>query len=49
MKQKRGGWAASFFTIWTGQALSLLGSRLAQFALVWWVTETTGSATTLAT
>lgn len=48
MKQSR-NWAASFFTIWTGQAFSLLGSRLAQFALVWWVTETTGSATVLAT
>lgn len=42
-------WAASFFPIWTGQALSLLGSRLAQFALVWWLTEKTGSATVLAT
>lgn len=42
-------WAPRFFTIWTGQALSLLGSRIAQFALVWWVTKTTGSATVLAT
>jgi len=48
MKQSR-NWAVPFFTIWTGQAFSLLGSRLAQFALVWWVTETTGSATVLAT
>lgn len=46
---KQRSWAAPFFTIWTGQAFSLLGSRLAQFALVWWVTETTGSATVLAT
>lgn len=30
-------------------ALSLIGSRVAQFALVWWITETTGSATVLAT
>ncbi len=43
------GWAARFFTIWIGQALSLLGSNVAQFALVWWVTKTTGSATVLAT
>ena len=42
-------WAVSFFAIWTAQALSLMGSRLAQFALVWWLTETTGSATVLAT
>ncbi len=42
-------WAAKFFTIWTGQAFSLLGSSLVQFALVWWLTSTTGSATVLAT
>jgi DHA3 family macrolide efflux protein-like MFS transporter len=42
-------WAAKFFTIWTGQAFSLLGSALVQFALVWWLTRTTGSATVLAT
>lgn len=49
MNQQLKVWALPFFTIWTGQALSLFGSRLAQFALVWWVTETTGSATILAT
>jgi DHA3 family macrolide efflux protein-like MFS transporter len=42
-------WATRFFAIWTGQAFSLLGSSLAQFALVWWLTKTTGSATVLAT
>jgi len=42
------GWKVRFFTIWTGQALSLVGSTLVQFALIWWLTETTGSATTLA-
>ncbi|MBT4504884.1 MAG: MFS transporter [Gemmatimonadetes bacterium] len=42
-------WAVPFFIIWTGQALSLVGTRIGQFALVWWVTETTGSATILAT
>jgi DHA3 family macrolide efflux protein-like MFS transporter len=41
-------WKARFFTIWTGQQLSLVGSRAAQFALVWWLTTTTGSATVLA-
>jgi len=40
---------APFFTIWTGQQFSLLGSNLVQFALVWWLTQTTGSATVLAT
>ena len=42
-------WAAKFFTIWTGQAFSLMGSALVQFALVWWLTAKTGSATILAT
>ena len=26
-------WAIRFFTLWTGQALSLLGSQLVQFAI----------------
>jgi len=42
-------WKRRFFTIWTGQQLSLVGSSAAQFALVWWLTMTTGSATVLAT
>lgn len=42
-------WVRPFFTIWIGQALSLVGSRVGGFALVWWLTqETGGSATTLA-
>jgi len=49
MKENRSSWKAPFFTIWTGQQLSLVGSRAAQFALVWWLTTTTGSATVLAT
>src|SRR5688500_18747058 len=41
-------WARRFFTLWTGQALSLLGSQLVQFAIIWYLTEKTQSATTLA-
>lgn len=41
-------WKKPFFLIWAGQAFSLLGSLLVQFALVWWLTRTTGSATVLA-
>ncbi|MBV7333375.1 MFS transporter [Chloroflexi bacterium TSY] len=37
-----------FFIIWGGQAFSLLGSNLVQFALIWYLTTTTGSATVLA-
>lgn len=42
-------WQATFFTIWGGQAFSILGSQLVQFALIWHLTVTTGSATVLAT
>jgi DHA3 family macrolide efflux protein-like MFS transporter len=42
-------WAAKFVLIWIGQAFSLVGSSLVQFALVWWMTRATGSATVLAT
>jgi len=41
-------WAPRFFTIWTGQAFSLFGSQLVQFALVWWLAQKSGSATILA-
>jgi DHA3 family macrolide efflux protein-like MFS transporter len=41
-------WKFRFFTIWTGQAFSILGSHLVGFAFVWHLTETTGSATILA-
>ena len=44
-----GKWAGPFFTIWVGQAFSLFGSSIVQFALVWWLTKETGSATVLAT
>ncbi|HMO56512.1 MAG TPA: MFS transporter [Roseiflexaceae bacterium] len=41
-------WKLRFFTIWIGQAFSLFGSSLAGFALIWWLTQETGSATVLA-
>ncbi len=42
-------WKANFFTFWASQAFSLLGSQLVQFALIWWLTQKTGSASVLAT
>ena len=42
-------WAPRFFTIWIGQRISWLGSRAGGFALVWWLTQETGSAQVLAT
>jgi len=38
----------SFFVLWGGQALSLLGSQVVQFALIWYLTAETGSGTVLA-
>jgi len=37
-----------FLVLWSGQALSLLGSTIVQFALIWWLTRETGSAAVLA-
>ncbi len=42
-------WKKPFFTIWIGQSFSIIGSMLVQFALVWWMTQKTGSAAVLAT
>ena len=41
-------WALRFIPLWFGQALSLLGSQLVQFAIIWYLTQETNSATTLA-
>lgn len=45
----KAGWQRRFFTVWTGQAFSMLGTMVVQFALIWWLTvESGGSATVLA-
>lgn len=38
-----------FFAIWVGQAFSLFGSQLVEFALAWYLVQLTGKATVLAT
>jgi len=43
------GWKKKFFPFWVSQMISILGSSLVMFTLVWWLTEETGSATVLAT
>lgn len=48
METSNKNWAVRYFTLWTGQALSLLGSQLVQFAIIWYLTQETNSATTLA-
>src|SRR5512133_604992 len=42
-------WMRKFIPIWSAQIFSLPGSGLVQFALVWWITQKTGSAALLAT
>ncbi len=40
--------ASRFWAIFTTQSISLLGSQIVQFSLVWWLTKTSGSASILA-
>ena len=42
-------WKRKFLPMWGAQLFSLLGSGLVQFALVWYITQKTGSAAVLAT
>lgn len=42
-------WALRYWAIFVGQAVSLVGSALAQFVLIWWITDTTGDVGALAT
>lgn len=37
-------WKINFALLWSGQILSLLGTSIIHFALIWWLTEKTGSA-----
>lgn len=43
-----GPWRLRFWSIWLGQALSLIGSALTQFVLIWWITLSSGSTSALA-
>lgn len=43
------GWQLRYGLIFTGQALSMIGSAMTQFVLLWWITDATGSISALAT
>ncbi|WP_310603659.1 MFS transporter [Anaerosporobacter sp.] len=43
----KSNWKRNFFTIWTGQAISQFSSAVLQFAIVWYLTDKTGSAMVL--
>ena len=40
-------WRFRFWSIFVGQGISLVGSSITQFVLLWWITDTTGSASAL--
>ncbi len=40
-------WRRTFITIWSGQAISILTSSVLQMAIVWYITQKTGSAALL--
>ncbi len=44
----QGPWQLRFWSIWIGQAFSLVGSALTQFVLIWWITLNVGSPGALA-
>ncbi len=46
--KERTPWMRDFMKVWAGESVSLMGSWLVQFALVWWLTIETRSATVLA-
>ena len=41
-------WKKTFYTYFFSQAFTLLGGAMAQFAIIWWLTQETESATILA-
>lgn len=47
MNTSSNNWKSNFFTIWTGQAFSQFSSAVLQFAIVWYLTDKTGSAMVL--
>lgn len=42
-------WKIRYFSILIGQGLSFIGSAVTQFVLLWWIADTTGSVSSLAT
>ncbi|MBR0596476.1 macrolide efflux MFS transporter Mef(A) [Clostridiales bacterium BAD-6] len=47
MINKTSKWKQDFFTIWTGQAISLITSAILQMVIIFYLTEKTGSAMVL--
>lgn len=47
MIKQNSKWKQDFFTIWTGQAISLISSAILQMVIIFYLTEKTGSAMVL--
>lgn len=47
MENQKVNWRRNFFTIWAGQSVSLITSAILQMAIVWYLTEKTGSSMVL--
>lgn len=47
-KKNQNTWIKNVAYLWSGQGLALLGTSISQFTLIWWLTESTGSAVWLA-
>lgn len=47
IKEENKNWQKIFYTISLGQAFSILGSSIVQFAIVWYLTVSTNSAIVL--
>ena len=43
------GWQWRYWSIFGGQTLSVIGSAMTQFVLIWWITDTVGTFGALAT
>ncbi|RSV47212.1 MFS transporter [Sphingomonas sp. ABOLD] len=43
------GWRWRYWSIFSGQTLSVIGSAMTQFVLIWWITDTVGTFGALAT
>lgn len=47
VEQKKHGWKQNFLVLWTGQAISIFTSSVIQMAIIWYLTDKTGSAAIL--
>ena len=46
--EKYNNWKLKFYTIWAGQAVSLITSAILQMAIIFYLTEKTGGQTEIA-